>query len=43
MARKPTETATGTITTRIGVLSGGEVVALESIGRDMYLTAGGAK
>lgn len=43
MARKPTEKPTGTITTRIGVLSGGEVVALESIGREMYLTIGGAK
>jgi hypothetical protein len=43
MARKPTETATGTITTRIGVLSGGEVVALESVGRDMFLTINGEK
>jgi hypothetical protein len=43
MARKPIETATGTIKTRIGVLTGGEVIALESVGRDMYLTVGGAR
>ena len=43
MARKPTETATGTITTRIGVLSGGEVVALESVGREMFLTINGVQ
>jgi len=43
MARKPTETATGTITTRIGVLSDGEVVAVESVGRDLYLTITGQK
>jgi hypothetical protein len=43
MARKPTETATSTITTRIGVLTGGEVVALESVGRDLFLTVNGVK
>ena len=43
MARKPTETPTGTITTRIGVLSGGEVVALESVGREMFLTVNGVQ
>jgi hypothetical protein len=43
MARKPTETATGTITTRIGVLGGGEVVALESVGREMFLTVNGVQ
>jgi hypothetical protein len=43
MARKPTETATGTITTSIGVLSGGEVVALESVGREMFLAINGVQ
>ncbi len=43
MARKPTGTATGTITTRLGVLSGGEVVALESVGRYLFLTINGVQ
>ena len=43
MARKPTEKVAGTISTRIGVLSGGEVVALESVGRDLFLTVNGVK
>ena len=43
MASKPTEKAAGTIITRIGVLSGGEVIALETVGREMYLTIRGAK
>jgi hypothetical protein len=44
MARKPPKKAiTGTIITRIGVLSGGEVVALESVGSDLFLTINGQK
>ena len=42
MARKPSETAS-TITTRIGVLSGGEVIALETEGRNLFLTIDGVK
>jgi hypothetical protein len=43
MARKLTEKATGTITTRIGILSGGEVVALKSVGRYLFLTIDGVQ
>ena len=43
MARNPIEKAPSIITTRIGVLSGGEVVALESVGRDLFLTINAEK
>jgi hypothetical protein len=42
MARKPTETVQAQ-SPPIGVLSGGEVVALESVGRDLFFTVNGVK
>jgi hypothetical protein len=43
MPRKPTKWTATTVKTTIGGLSSGEVVALESLGRDMFLTINGVK